>query len=203
MGVPLANGSLVLKYNGETIALDEFLNVVGANMVDVVLAGPDGWDIVYTIDPMLTMAEVQQVGGIVQYETNTAQAINADIAKIFPMNAPSFVPGPFSAREPTSDADALALVQVWSDSGHFNVPATPIPQALKDAFAAFWSVPVGWSESWAGGSLTKTGNALAEYCDPSGIPVIPLCPASDLNAIAKLSPAIAATWKREFGFTPV
>ncbi len=200
MGIPITAGSLQVTYQGKTIALDVFTNAIGAVMVVIAENQNGNWSVVDTIDSMLTVAEIQQDGGLANYITTSVSAINAGLAALFPVKPPTYTAGSIPAIQPTTDAEALAAVTAILNGGTINVPVAPIPAQMAADYAGLWTaVPVGESVPWANGSITKQAAALAVYASPDGAQIL-FCPASDLNAIAKANQYIASAWKAAYGF---
>lgn len=100
----------------------------------------------------------------------------------------------------TSQSPSIA--KEWATNYNFN----PVPQGSKgtvndmaDAYKSYWEK--GPNEmDWAGGKLVKAeDNKSATYTGPGG-QTVTLTPSSDLDAIARSNPDIAAAWKTEFGY---
>ncbi len=82
--------------------------------------------------------------------------------------------------------------------------AAIIPAAMQANWDAYWAsyVHLQIAPTGSGGALVRTGPDDAEYTFPGRKPVY-LHRGSNLNALANLDPAIAAEWRKEFGFVPV
>jgi len=73
---------------------------------------------------------------------------------------------------------------------------------IVPAYQQYWqNAPVGSTVDFAGGKLSRTGGAQAVYTGPDG-KTYSMSPTSDLNIIAAQNPAIAETWRNEFGMVP-
>jgi hypothetical protein len=73
---------------------------------------------------------------------------------------------------------------------------------IVPAYQQYWqNAPVGSTVDFAGGKLSRTGGAQAVYTGADG-KTYSLSPTSDLNIIAAQNPAIAETWRTEFGMVP-
>lgn len=81
--------------------------------------------------------------------------------------------------------------------------AEQVPAGMRADYDGYWlGDGADASVAWNGGRLTRVNPALAIYSDASGN-MISLQPDSDLSAVAKKSPAIAAAWFSVYGFNPV
>jgi hypothetical protein len=73
---------------------------------------------------------------------------------------------------------------------------------MRDAYQNYWQdTPIGKTQDWAGGTLTRTGGAQAVYTNKDG-QTYSLSPTSDLNIVAANSPDIGNQWQQEFGMSP-
>ena len=105
--------------------------------------------------------------------------------------------------EPTDQTSAQSAIIAMVNSMRFAVPYPTISSKMRADYDGYWTpASDGSSLQWANGSLTKLGVNLALYADPSGT-LVALSPVSDLNAIAKAAPGIAAKWKADYGFIPI
>jgi hypothetical protein len=152
--------------------------------------------------------DVQAHGGITQYITwlvNTAnQGFTANgIAAVFS------VPSSVSTVPVTDDASALAAIRAWINAGSFNGSSTPPvsstipPQMTNDYNAilvALSARQTGYSSAWCGGQLTKMGDSLLLFADPSGMGAW-LSPATDLAKLASVNPYAKTCFAKQYGFS--
>ena len=214
-GIPVRPDAPIITTQGKTIAITGFITVIGN--FDVVIAElvQNEWNINKTIyfsgslnppanPPFNPLSDVAAKGGIVLFNQWIVSRANELLTLIFPTNTPTFIGGSSTTTEPATDIqvpDALMTVII---GGKFMLPVPVIPSKMRADYDAYWTtnIAVGTSILWANGSITKFEKNLALYADPSGILIV-LSPLSDLNAIAKAAPGIAAQWKIDYGFNPI
>ena len=113
-----------------------------------------------------------------------------------PFSAPSNLTSPYSFSK--QGAMTPQGVMGGSEKGGTIANASQIVPAYQQ----YWqNAPVGSTVDFAGGKLSRTGGAQAVYTGPDG-KTYSMSPTSDLNIIAAQNPAIAETWRNEFGMVP-
>ena len=207
MGYPVQASAPQTIINGNTYAVGAFSNNSAMGLlyqIGVFALVGGGWNAVNIpfnyANPGDMTAAVQKAGGINQFIATIAPAINQVFAA-HGFTAILSIPPTDYSQEPTTDDAAIAdVVQVLSFS---KFVGAVIPPLMRKDYDNYWAMtPNGNSQNIWGGSITKLAAALAVYCDPAGV-FVPLCPLSDLNAIAKMNSHIEAAWKAAYGFVPL
>jgi hypothetical protein len=117
-------------------------------------------------------------------------------ATLAPFSAPSNLTSPYSFSK--QGAMTPQGVMGGSEKGGTIANASQIVPAYQQ----YWqNAPVGSTVDFAGGKLSRTGGAQAVYTGADG-KTYSMSPTSDLNIIAAQNPAIAETWRNEFGMVP-
>lgn len=204
--VPTSSPQITVQ--SRTFAAAAFGGMMGL-MVGVFENDPvNGWTELFltamygNINEVIT--DVKVSGGMQPYLANKVVApINSWFQQQFGVIAPMLSIPAFSGAEPTTDDAATAAIEASVISGQFLAATAEIPPALRADYDGYWTTgATGSSLPWCGGSLTKFGERMAFYVDPSGS-FLAICPVTDLNALAKKSPAIAAAWLAAYNFHPV
>ena len=214
MGIPVRPDAPTITTQGKTVAITGFITVVGN--FDVVIAEliQSEWGINKTIyfsgslnppadPPFNPLSDVAAKGGIFLFNQWIVSHANELLTLIFPTKTPTFIGGSSTTVEPVTDVQVPDAVMTIITGGKFTLPYPVIPAKMRADYDGYWTpASDGTSLQWANGSITKMGVNFALYADPSGV-LVALSPVSDLNAIAKAAPGIAAKWKADYGFIPI
>jgi hypothetical protein len=153
-------------------------------------------DSVYAMSPKIA----EQWGNEFLYTTDPTKAAPlagpATTATLPPFSAPSNLTSPYSFSK--QGAMTPQGVMGGSEKGGTIANASQIVPAYQQ----YWqNAPVGSTVDFAGGKLSRTGGAQAVYTGADG-KTYNMSPTSDLNILAAQNPAIAETWRNEFGMVP-
>ena len=175
-----ADTAYYTEKNGTKHVLQKGMDVDSVYALSPYIAEQWGNEFLYTIDP----TKAPPIAGPATTTTLT------------PFSAPSNLTSPYSFSK--QGAMTPQGVMGGSEKGGTIANASQIVPAYQQ----YWqNAPVGSTVDFAGGKLSRTGGAQAVYTGADG-KTYSLSPTSDLNIIAAQNPAIAETWRNEFGMVP-
>ena len=176
-----ADTAYYTEKNGTKHVLQKGMDVDSVYALSPYIAEQWGNEFLYTIDP----TKAPPIAG------------PATTATLTPFSAPTSLKTSYNY----SPQGIMTSQGVLAGSEKGGTTGANVSQ-MRDAYQEYWqNAPAGSTIDFAGGKLTRTGGAQAVYTGADG-KTYSLSPTSDLNIIAAQSPAIAETWRNEFGMVP-
>jgi hypothetical protein len=201
-----------ITIHGQSYQIGSFADVTPVNtlyIVAIMTPSSGGWLQFVTIKQYdsggALYADVEAQGGIQAYIAWVQGKINDGFAAQS-LTATFTMPNYVATLPITDDVSALAAITAYVNAGSFNNAGagnSVIPPQMSLDYSANFTListkPIGYSFAWCGGQLTKMGDSLLLYADPSGTGAW-LSPATDLAKFAAANQYAYACYAKQYGY---